>query len=264
MSRLARPASGRHWIARAPLAKVTPPLGSMRPEAAATPGVAVIDYAVLRRNMVDSQVRPSDVFDRRLMAAMLVLPREEFVPDGSRALAYSDEDLPLRGISGMRGARSLLAPRTLAKLLQVAEVASVDRILDVGCASGYATVLLSRLAASVIGLESDAELARMAEAALRRHKVENASIVNAPLQEGHDARAPYDVILVEGSVPDVPEALLAQLADRGRLLVVVATQNGFGAATLYRRSGNVVGGRAVFEAGAPALPGFERAAGFVF
>lgn len=215
------------------------------------------DYTVQRFNMVESQVRPNDVPDPRIQDAMLEIPRERFVPAAKRAVAYADA-----AVEVVRG-RFLLAPRTLAKLLRLADIRAEDRVLDVGCATGYATAVLSRLAAKVTGLEADVDLVRIATEMLPAVSATNATVVQGSLADGHRAGAPYDVILLEGAVETAPEALLAQLAEGGRLVALVR-EGGQSRAHLYLRSQGHIGDRPDFDATAAILPGFRKAVGFVF
>lgn len=206
--------------------------------------------------MVESQVRPSDITDRHLMRAMQDIPREMFVPEASRSIAYADEDVVVGAGSG-RSRRALLAPRTLSKLIQAAMVQSGERVLDVGCATGYSTAVLARLAGSAIGLEEDPALAAAARSALESVKATNARVEQGPLKQGWAAGGLYDVIILNGSVPQVPQSLMEQLSDGGRLVAIVATVNGFGTARITTRTGAGFTSRVVFDAGAPQLPGFE-------
>jgi len=214
------------------------------------------DFAALRRTMVDGQVRTADVTDLRLLGAMLDLPRERFFPDEKTSLAYLDIDVPV----SMPGqpVRRLLKPMVLAKLIQAAAIADTDRVLDIGCATGYCAALLTQLAGVVVGLEEDTGLARHAAAA-----VPNARIVTGPLSRGYSADGPYDVILLEGAVEVVPPALFDQLKDGGRLLCVLG-RGAEGKAMLYRRIDGDLSGRAIFDAAAAPLPGFAKPAEFVF
>lgn len=224
------------------------------------------DFGTQRLNMVESQVRPSDVTDRYLMAAMQGLAREQFMPDWSRALAYADGDAPVARTERGIPSRYLLAPRTLAKLVQAAAIGTRDTVLDVGCASGYSTALLARMAASVVGLEVDAALAGSGRDALAAAKITNAVIEIGPLASGWAGKAPYDVIVLNGAVPAVPAALIAQLAEGGRLVAVVTGEGGsrMGKAVLLTKRGEAAGQRVLFDAGAPQLPGFEVGGGFTF
>lgn len=219
------------------------------------------EFVRQRANMV-AQIRTNDVTDTGLQAAMLEIPRELFVPLAHRSVAYSD-----RSIEVARG-RYLLDPRALAKLVQLAEVQPTDRVLDVGCASGYSTAVLAKLAARVIGLEQDADLVRTASEALGALGIANATVTQGRLAGGFSQEAPYNVIFVNGAVTDRPETLLSQLADGGRLVCLHAKGNAGGLvlteARLYVRKGETAGFRSVFDADASVLPGFEKAAGFVF
>ena len=205
-----------------------------------------MDFVQARNRMVDGQVRTGDVTDLRLLAAMLELPRERFVDPAQAGLAYADLDVPLRATR-----RCLLRPRTLAKLIQAADVAPTDRVLDVGCASGYGAAVLARLAAEVVALEEEPALAAMATKALAG--AASVSVVTGPLTAGWPARQPYDVILVEGAAEVVPPDLFGQLADGGRLLCIEGRDLA-GRAMVYRSAGGQVSGRPVFDAAAPLLP----------
>jgi protein-L-isoaspartate(D-aspartate) O-methyltransferase len=218
----------------------------------------MVDYAQARRTMVDCQVRPSDVTDLRIIAALLDVPRERFVAPSRRAIAYFDLDLPVTDGSS----RALLKPMVFAKLLQAAEIRATDRVLDVGCATGYSSTVLAQLAGNVIALEEDAALARSAAENLTELGA-RVAVVDGPLNAGWRASAPYDAILVEGASEIAPEALLAQLKDGGRLVAVIGGAP-LGKATLYRKAGGRVTALPLFDAVAPLLPGFAQAPAFVF
>ena len=177
------------------------------------------DFSELRVKMVDGQVRTTDVTSLPLLEAMLAVPREAFVPDSRKALAYIDENILISDNSGP-GARYLMKPSPFAKLVQLAEIGPNDNVLDVGAGTGYSAAVLSRLAKSVVALESDAALAERAASTLSGLGYDNVSVVRGELKAGHKAGAPYDVIFVGGSVEELSGALLAQLAEGGRLVVV--------------------------------------------
>lgn len=216
-------------------------------------------FAAARRHMVDGQVRPADVTDLRIIAAMQEVPRERFVPPQAAALAYLDLDLAVG--AGAAGDRRLLKPMVLAKLIQTADIAPTDRVLDVGCAMGYAAAVLARVGAEVVALEQDSGLAEVARAALSSQP--NVTVVRGPLCDGWSKAGPYDVILLEGATEVAPHALCRQLKDGGRLVCVLGSGPD-ARAMLYRRSGDEVGSRAVFDAAAALLPGFAKAAEFAF
>ena len=221
------------------------------------------DFAAARRMMVDGQVRTSDVTDRRLIAAMLEVPRERFVPPTQAALAYLDLDMPVTPPGKGVQVRRLLKPMVLAKLIQAAEVGANDRVLDIGCATGYSSAVLAQLARSVIALEEDAALARIAAENLTAVAAARAAVVSGPLTQGWTKEAPYDVILLNGAVEIAPEALFRQLEHGGRLVGVVR-RAGLGQAMLYRAIEGDVSGRPIFDAAASLLPGFAAPPAFVF
>ena len=215
------------------------------------------DFATARRHMVDGQVRTADVTDLRIVSAMLETPRENFVPPASAGLAYLDLDLSV----GDKGSRRLLKPMVLAKLIQAADLASSDRVLDVGCTTGYAPAVLGRVAAQVVALEEDSGLAQAARAALAAQP--NVSVVSGPLSAGWPQGAPYDAILLEGATEIAPQTFLRQLKDGGRLVCILGSGPG-AKAMLYCRSGEDLGGRPIFDANAPLLPGFAKVPVFAF
>ena len=221
----------------------------------------MIDFAAARRMMVDGQVRTADVTDPRLLAAMLDLPREQFFPEEKASLAYLDLDVPVSEAGGP--VRRLLKPMVLSKLIQAAGIAASDRVLDVGCATGYSTALLAGLAASVVGVEEDANLARRAAETLAAAGISNARIVTGPLALGFAPEGPYDLILLQGSAEIVPPALFDQIKDGGRLVCVLGRAP-VGKAMLYRRIEGDLSGRPVFDAAAAPLPGFAKPQEFVF
>lgn len=220
----------------------------------------MIDFAEMRRAMVDAQVRANDVTDLRIVAAMLETPRERFVPAGLRNFAYIDDDLLVKEGSP---SRYLMEPMVLAKLLQAAEIGPEALVLDVGAASGYSTAVLAKLAGQVVALEEDAELAAQGSGVLVELGLLNAAYVQGPLTAGWPAEAPYDAILLNGSIDSAPEALLAQLKPGGRLVAVVGRGRS-GRATVFTNTAGGIGSRIVFDAAVPALPGFEARPGFVF
>lgn len=217
----------------------------------------MIDFASARKQMVDTQLLPNKVTDARVIDAMSNVPREAFVPESRRGVAYVDEDVPVAP------GRYIIEPMVFARLLQAAAISNMDAVLDIGCATGYSAAVLSRLAGVVVAVEEDAGLAASASASLAALGAENAAVITAPLRAGYAAQAPYDVIVVEGAVEEMPAALLDQLGEGGRLVAVLAGR-GIGKATLFTRSAGVVGQRQLFDAGLPPLPGFAREAGFVF
>jgi protein-L-isoaspartate(D-aspartate) O-methyltransferase len=225
----------------------------------------MLDAALRRETMVDTQLRPNEVTDGRLLEAMRSVPRELFVPPALCGLAYMDESIEVFPSTDGAPARYLLAPMVLARLIQLAAVEREDTVLDVGCATGYSTAVLARLARDVAGLEPEPELAKTARRVLRELDVDNAEIVQGALNEAPKRQAPYDVILLNGSVPEPPEALLDQLREGGRLACVIAPNNTVqGKAYVFVRVGDEASGAPHFDAGARPLPGFAPEPSFAF
>lgn len=220
------------------------------------------DLSLQRLNMVESQVRPSDVTDRRIPRAMNAVPREAFVPAARRSLAYLDIDLPV-DVSGPAGGRVILAPRTFAKLLQLARIEPGDIVLDLGCATGYSAAILGRLAQTVVAVESDAALAQEATRVLQTLGADNVAVVNGDLTAGYPSEGPFDAIVLQGAAASVPDALLGQLRDGGRLVAIVSDGRS-GRAVVYQRTGDTVSESDGFDAMAPFLPGFAPVQRFVF
>ena len=218
----------------------------------------MVDFATARLNMVESQIRPNKVTDPHLLDAFETIPRERFVPERLRGIAYIDEDVALGG------ERYVMEPMVLAKLLQAARPGPEDVALDLGCGSGYATAILSRLVATVVALEADPALAAAAIRTLDELEIDNAVVVEGPLAEGYPRQAPYNIILLGGAVAEVPAAIADQLAEGGRLVTVVSVGAGLGRATLMQRDGGVISSRILCDAAVPVLPGFEAVPGFVF
>jgi protein-L-isoaspartate(D-aspartate) O-methyltransferase len=210
-----------------------------------------------RLTMVNSQLRTGDVVDQSVLAAFLETPRERFVDPAFASLAYLDRDLPARGAK----TRRLLAPLTLARMLQAAGVYPGDRALDVGGGSGYGAALLEVMGAKVVALESDAGAAAAAREDLSGSA--NAKVIEGALAEGAVNLGPFNVIVVEGTFEIAPKALFAQLADGGRLVGVDATRE-ISQAVLYEKKGGAVSRRALFETRADTLDGFQPEMRFAF
>ncbi|HIC81601.1 MAG TPA: protein-L-isoaspartate O-methyltransferase [Kiloniellaceae bacterium] len=218
----------------------------------------MVDFAAARLNMVDSQIRTNKVTDPRVIEAFETVPRERFVGEPLEGIAYVDEDLEVAP------ARFLMEPMVLARLLQAAAPGPTDMVLDVACASGYSTAVLAGLAETVVGLDNDRGLVESANRTLNGLDIDNAVVVEGALAAGYSKQAPYNVVVIQGAVTEVPAAIKAQMADGGRLVTVVVDEAGIGRATLIQRSGEVYSARVLFDAATPVLPGFERAPGFVF
>ena len=223
--------------------------------------ISMTDCADARIMMVDTQVRTEGVTDYGIIRAMEEVPRERFVPARARPFAYSDADILVKDEDGHH--RRLMRPATLARLIQAAELAPTDFVLVIGAATGYAAALIANLVAAVIALESDEGLAAEASATLMQLGSGNVAVVTGPLENGYPSEGPYDAILLDGAVEDVPEALFDQLKEGGRLVAVVG-YNRAASAVVYTKSDDDIGARPVFDAFVPALPGFARPKTFVF
>lgn len=223
----------------------------------------MVDFATLRTRMVENQLRTFDVTDYRIQGAMNEIPREAFLPQSRRSLAYLDEPVAITDPEPGKLGRYLTRPAIFAKMLQIAEIQSTDLVLVVGAGSGYPCAVLGRLADAVVGLECDETLGAEAGENLTELGIENAAVVTGPLEAGWSAESPYDVIVVDGAVETGLEPLFDQLKDGGRLVAVVG--RGLSAmATVYRRTGDQIGHWPSFNAAAPILPGFEQKPEFVF
>ena len=218
------------------------------------------DFAQARRMMVDGQIRTNDVTELNVLAAFDEVQRERFVPERWQPIAYLDRDVPVQE----SGARCLLKPMVLAKLIQTAVVGEGDRVLDVGCATGYSAAILSKLGRSVVALEEDAALAESAARTLGSVGSGNVRVVTGKLADGWPREAPYHVILLNGSTEVAPQSLLDQLSPDGGRLVTVVGRAPIGRGTVYRRSGTHVSSHPEFDAVAPLLPGFSKPPAFVF
>lgn len=217
------------------------------------------DFALARRNMIDGQLRPNRVTNAQLLVALSEVPRERFLPEALRSVAYADDDVPLGN------GRFLLEPMVLARLIQSLQSRPDDRVLVVASGRGYGAALLARLVNSVVAVESDPALAAAADQVAKELGLANVRQAVGDLEAGAAASGPYDAILIEGAVRQVPRAIFDQLAEGGRLATVVAGVGGVsGAAQLFVKEGGIVSGRPLFDAGTPILPGFTPPARFTF
>ena len=216
------------------------------------------DFATARRNMVDTQIRTNRVSDDRIVAAMGEIPREQFIQKQFESMAYVDEDVPIGN------GRYLMEPMVLARLILALDLKPDDVVLDVGCATGYSSAVLSRLASTVVALESDEELVRQATQNLGTLGGDNVVVIEGSLQEGYPQQAPYDAILIDGAVAAMPDRIADQLSDGGRMCVIVTDGGAVGKATLVMRKDDVLSHRILFDANVPTLTGFAARSGFEF
>lgn len=213
------------------------------------------DFATRRTMMVDTQVRPSDVTKFPIIDAMLTVPREDFVPAAQREAAYVGENLDLGQ------GRVLLEPRTLAKMLDALAITPAELVLDIGCAMGYSAAVISHMAEAVVAVEEDEAMATEAQEALVEAGSDNVVVHVGPLAEGAAAHGPYDVVLIQGGVMQVSDALLDQLKDGGRIAALFM-DGALGEVRIGYKRGGQVSWRMAFNAAAPVLPGFEREVAF--
>lgn len=213
------------------------------------------EFAARRVMMVDTQVRPSDVTKFPIIDAMLTVPRETFVPDDKREAAYVGENLALAP------GRVVLEARTLAKLLDALDIQPGELVLDLGCGLGYSSAVIARLAETVVAVEEDEALAADAQRILSEEGVDNAVVVTGKLVGGAAKCAPYDVITVQGGVEIIPETVLSQLKEGGRIGAVFM-DGAVGTAKVGYKTGGRMTWRPVFNAAAPILPGFQATRGF--
>lgn len=217
----------------------------------------MVDYTSRRTLMVDTQVRPSDVTKFPIIDALLDIPREEYVPDRLRDAAYVGENLQLDTD------RVMLEARTFAKMLDAVDVQPTDVVLDLGCGLGYSTAVLAHMADFVVAVEDDAARVADAQAILTAQGVDNAAVFEGALADGAAKNGPYDVIILQGAVEDIPAALLDQIKEGGRIIAIFA-QGALGEVRIGRKIDGVVNWRMAFNAGAPVLPGFAKEAAFSF
>ncbi|RYH02231.1 protein-L-isoaspartate O-methyltransferase [Salipiger sp. IMCC34102] len=213
------------------------------------------DFATRRTMMVDTQVRPSDVTKFPIIDALLSVPREDFVPSSMIEAAYVGENLTLPG------GRVMLEPRTLAKMLDALDIQPTDVMLDLGCGLGYSTAVAAHLVDFVVAVESDERLSEEAQANLSDHGIDNAAVMTNPLEDGCAASGPYDLILIHGAVEQVPDSLVEQVKDGGRVAALFV-EGALGTARIGVKSGGRLAWRYAFNAGAPLLPGFQKARSF--
>lgn len=219
-------------------------------------------FAAARSNMIESQVRPNGITDRRIIAAMEQIAREDFVPANRRAIAYVDEDVPLAPSDTAQGPRYLIEVMAFARMLQQAAIRPTDKVLVVGAGTGYGAAVIATLGSSVVALESDQGLAD--EARINLAGLDNVKIIAGNLESGAKGEAPFDVIIIEGRVADVPTTLLSQIGDGGRLVAVVG-ESEMAKAYVYTRSGTAIAVRRAFDASVAPLPGFvKKRPAFVF
>ncbi|GAB4124592.1 MAG: protein-L-isoaspartate O-methyltransferase [Rhodothalassiaceae bacterium] len=215
------------------------------------------DSRVQRAAMIAGQILPNRVADDRTLAAIRSVPREVFVPKAWKGVAYVDEDIEIAP------GRWLLEPMVFARLLHAANVKESDAVLDIGCGTGYSAAVLSRLANCVIAIEENPDLAAKANELLSALDIHSVAVKEAPLAGGLPDHGPYDVIFMNGAVETIPDALIEQLAEGGRLLAVYR-HDGLSRGHIVRKIAGTIARRDLFDAFTPILPGFERPKSFQF
>lgn len=214
------------------------------------------DFATLRTVMVDTQVRTQDVTKFNIIEAMLSVAREAYLPDAMRSIAYVGGDVTLEG------GRVVLEPRTQGKMLDALDVQPGELVLDLGCGYGYSSAVLAHLAEAVVAVEEISELATEAQSVLGEQDVDNVAVVEGPLAEGSAKHAPFDVICIQGGVEQVPDALLDQLGEGGRIAAIFM-EGALGECRIGHKLDGRVNWRMAFNASAPILPGFRKDPGFI-
>lgn len=225
--------------------------------------MTTFDYAAARTAMIESQLRPNGVRDIEVLRAFATTLRELFLPEDRRFLAYSEETVEVAARKDGRPARHLMQTMVFAKLVQHAAITPNDRVLDVGCATGYSAAILGKLARRVVALEEDKALAARAKTLMRELRMEAVEVVEGPLTAGAPEQAPFDVILASGRIEVEPESLLSQLKDGGHLFAVFGPERDSDA-TVFTKVNGTVSRRPLFDAGASLLPGFAAKPVFVF
>lgn len=215
------------------------------------------EASAARQKMIVGQIRPNRVTDERVIDAFATVPREAFLPKALKGVAYLDEDLPIKP------GRYLMEPMVMARLVQAAGIQSSDVVLDVGCATGYSSAILAKLAATVVALEEDGELAKMAAENLARVEIDNVAVIEGSLTGGASKHGPYQVIFLSGAASELPAELIDQLDEGGRL-VFVRVENNVGHGHIITKTGGLAGRRDLFDAGTPLLPGFGKKPAFSF
>jgi protein-L-isoaspartate(D-aspartate) O-methyltransferase len=216
------------------------------------------DFDTARFNMVESQIRPNKVSDPRIIEVLEEVPREAFFPEAMRPIAYADRSLKIGE------GRYILDPMVFARLLQALDIGPMDLVLDIACGTGYSTAVVARLASTVVALESEPAMVVAANKILNDLGIDNAVVIEGDLAGGYSDQAPYDAIMINGAVDEIPKHLSDQLADGGRLAAVMIDDQGLGRAVLMRKSSAGLSRLALFDATVPKLPQFSREIGFVF
>jgi protein-L-isoaspartate(D-aspartate) O-methyltransferase len=217
----------------------------------------VNDQIEARQAMISGQLLPNQITDERVIAALTSVSRDLFVPKALKGVAYVDEDIEVAP------GRFVMEPMVLAKLISAANIQKTDFVLEVGCATGYSSAVLSKLADAVVAVEEDEELSTKAYGHLQDCGADNVAVVCCANSEGVIKQGPFQVIFINGGVEEIPQTLIDQLADGGRM-VFVRLKNGVGHGHMLTKNSATVDGRDLFDANVDILPGFNKKAQFVF
>ncbi len=217
-----------------------------------------MDHAAARQSMVDNQLKPNQITDPLVIAAMAMLPRERFVPKDIAGVAYVDEDLPLGN------GRCLVEPLVVARLVQAAAIESGERALVTGDATGYVSAVVAEIASEVVVVEPDPDVAMAIRSVGADLGLERVRVVDGAFAAGSPTDAPFAAILFAGGIAEVPSAVLDQLSDGGRLVAVLVEDDGLGRGIVLTRSGDIISRQVVFDASTPFLPGMAPTPAFVF
>jgi protein-L-isoaspartate(D-aspartate) O-methyltransferase len=226
-------------------------------------GAHDMQFENARIHFVDGQLRTNDVTTPDVLAAFLSVPRELFVPASRRPIAYTDMHIEVKSADENGPARYILSAMPFARMIQAADITKSDVVLDVGCATGYSSAILSYLADSVIAIEQDEGLVERANNALTDAGVDTVAVVHNALKNGLPSEGPYDVIFLEGAVEAVPDDFFESLKNGGRLVCIVG-KGASAEAICYLKDDGVISKRTLFNCSAPELPGFSLPKGFVF
>ena len=217
-----------------------------------------MEFHIARQNMIENQIKPSGVTDNSIINAMADLPREKFVSSDAATVCYSDKEIFLGD------ERYMMAPTLLASLLQEARIAEEHLVLNIGCGSGYSVAVLSRICRAVVGIEENPTLFEKASSLMVELGIDNALIVKKPLVNGYSKQAPYDAIVFNGAIEELPKKIIGQLANGGCIASVMRVNSNLGKAVITRKFGKLITATEIFDAWTPYMPQFNKKSSFKF